>query len=150
MEQTRLWPSKRQWCEISIIHGGVRVVGSWDTFVFTLLKLSPYKFLLGSPINLKEIQWFTCYIVPLSKFISYNLNKCLPLIRLLRKKYQPQWMDDSENAFQQLKHYLSSPPPMSYQEIGEELNLYLVSFTILQCESLFKGPMHNHNLASQC
>lgn len=61
----------------------------------------------------------------LIRFINKASDKCRPFFQLLRKGSKFQWTPDCDQALQQLKHYLSSPPLLSTPTHGEALYLYL-------------------------
>ena len=51
------------------------------------------------------------------------MDKYLPFFRTLKKSFE--WTDECQQAFENLKVYLSSPPLLSLSRPGEELYLYL-------------------------
>ena len=60
------------------------------------------------------------------------MDKCLPIFKILRKNQAFQWINESEEVFQQLNEYLSSPPLLTVPTMGEELIVYLfVSLTAI-------------------
>ena len=59
----------------------------------------------------------------LNRFVSRETDKCLPFFRKLKKSFE--WMDKCQQAFEELKAYLSTPPLLSPSQPGEELFLYL-------------------------
>ena len=77
---------------------------------------------MTSPKTVKEVQKLTRMIAALNRFISKETNKCLPFFKTLKQAFT--WMEECEKAFQELKHYLSSPPLLSPSKDGEELYLY--------------------------
>ncbi|KAH7857720.1 hypothetical protein Vadar_015844 [Vaccinium darrowii] len=62
----------------------------------------------------------------LNRFIKKSSNRCRPFFQLLKKREGYEWGAEQEQAFQELKSYLSSPPLLSTPEAGERLILYLV------------------------
>ena len=50
-------------------------------------------------------------------------DKCLSFFRMLKKSFE--WMAEYQQAFEDLKAYLSSPPLLSPSKSGKELFLYL-------------------------
>ena len=56
--------------------------------------------------------------------MSRATDKCLPFFRKLKKSFE--WTVECQQAFEELKAYLSSPPLLSPSQPGEELFLYLV------------------------
>ena len=59
----------------------------------------------------------------LNRFVSRETDKCLPFFFTLKKSFK--WMVECQQAFEDLKAYLSSPPLLSPSKPGEELFLYL-------------------------
>ena len=59
----------------------------------------------------------------MNRFVSRATDKCLPFFRTLKKSFE--WTDECQQAFEELKAYLSAPPLLSPSEPGEELFLYL-------------------------
>ena len=59
----------------------------------------------------------------LNRFVSRATDKCLPFFRILKKSFE--WLDECQQAFENLKVYLSSLPLLSPSRPGEELYLYL-------------------------
>jgi hypothetical protein len=66
-------------------------------------------------------------LAALSRFISRLAERSLPFFKLLRKSGPFVWTDDVEEAFQELKRYLTSPPIMVAPELGEPLLLYIAA-----------------------
>ena len=64
---------------------------------------------MPSPSSIKEVQRLTGRIVALSRFVSRSNDKCRPFFQILKKVFQ--WDARCEEAFIELKTYLSSPPP---------------------------------------
>ena len=56
--------------------------------------------------------------------MSRATDKCLPFFCILKKSFQ--WTTECQQAFEDLKAYLSSLPLLSPSKPGEELFLYLV------------------------
>ena len=82
------------------------------------------------PKNGKEVQSLNDKVATLNRFVSKVTDKCLPFFRTLKKSFE--WMAECQQAFEDLKAYLSSPPLLSPSKPGEELFLYLaVSLTAI-------------------
>jgi hypothetical protein len=62
----------------------------------------------------------------LNRFISRSTDKCLPFFKILRKAFE--WSDECEEAFFQLKKYLTSSHLLSRTIPGKVLYLYLAVF----------------------
>jgi hypothetical protein len=63
----------------------------------------------------------------LSRFIFRLAEQALPFFKVLRKSGPFIWTDKAEEAFQELKRYLTSPPVMVAPEPGEPLLLYIAA-----------------------
>lgn len=85
---------------------------------------------LPSPENTREFQILTGIIAALNRFISRSTDKCLPLYQLLRGSKRSEWDEKCEEAFKQLKEYLSMPPIMANPEEGETMYLYISVFSL--------------------
>src|SRR5690606_36710946 len=64
---------------------------------------------LPSPRNRKEVPRLTGRTAALNRFISRSTDKCLPFYELLRGNKKFVWNEDCEEAFGQLKQYLTTP-----------------------------------------
>ena len=76
------------------------------------------------PKNGKDVQSLNDKVAALNRFVSRATDKCLPFFRTLKKSFK--WMAKCQQAFENLKAYLSSPPLLSPSKPEEELFLYLV------------------------
>ena len=76
------------------------------------------------PRNVKEVQSLNGKVAALNRFVSRATDKLLPFFRTLKKSFE--WMAECQQAFEELKAYLSSPLLLSPSQPGEELFLYLV------------------------
>ena len=77
-----------------------------------------------SPRNVKEVRSLNGKVVVLNRFVSRARDKCLPFFHTLKKSFE--WTAEYQQAFKDLKAYLSYPPLLSPSKPGEELFLYLV------------------------
>ena len=73
--------------------------------------------------NVKEVQSLNGKIAVLNRFVSRATDKCLPFFRMFKKSFE--WTAECQQAFEELKAYLSGPPLLSPSQSGEELFLYL-------------------------
>ena len=78
---------------------------------------------LAPPKTIKEVQSLNGKIAALNRFVSRATDKCLPFFRTLKKSFE--WTDECQQAFKNLKAYLSSPPLLNPSRPGEELYLSL-------------------------
>ena len=101
---------------------------------------------MAPPKNIKEVQSFNGKVVALNRFMSRAMDKCLPFFCTLKKSFE--WTAKCQQAFENLKTYLSSPPLLSPSKLGEELFLYLVvspiavSATLVRKEDRVQKPVY--------
>ena len=89
---------------------------------------------LPSPKNTREVQRLTGRITALNRFISRSTDMCLPFFEILRGNKRFIWDEKCEEAFNQLKHYLTTPPVLSKSEVGDTLSLYIaVTSSAVSC-----------------
>jgi dsDNA-binding SOS-regulon protein len=81
------------------------------------------------PAHIKDVQKLIVCLVVLSQFISRLVERALPFFKLLRKSGPFVWTDGAEEAFQELKRYLTSSPVMVALEPAEPLLLYIAATT---------------------
>ena len=85
---------------------------------------------LAPPKTIKEVQSLNDKAATLNRFILKVTDKCLPFFCTLKKLFK--WMTECQQAFEDLKTYLSSRPLLSSSKLGEELFLYLaISLTVV-------------------
>jgi hypothetical protein len=78
--------------------------------------------LLESLCNIQKL--IGCLAV-LSKFFSRLGIRGLPFFKLLKKQDKFQWTKEAQEAFKDLKRYLTSPPTLVAPEPHEILQLYI-------------------------
>ena len=76
------------------------------------------------PRNVKKVQSLNGKLAALNRFVSRATDKCLPFFRTLKESFE--WTLECQQAFKELKSYLSASPLLSLSQSGEELFLYLV------------------------
>ena len=91
---------------------------------------------LTPPKNIKEVQSLNDKIATLNRFVLRTTNKCLPFFCTLKKSFE--WTTECQQAFEDLKAYLSSPPLLSPSKLGEELLLYLAISLVTVSAALIK------------
>ncbi|KAL0716302.1 hypothetical protein Bca4012_065624 [Brassica carinata] len=82
-----------------------------------------------SPKTKKEVQRLTGRVAALNRFISRSTEKCLPFYDTFKGNKKFEWTEECEKAFQQLKHYLATPPVLAKPVEGEPLFLYIAVST---------------------
>ena len=101
---------------------------------------------LAPPKMVKEVQNLNGKIAALNRFVSRATDNCLPFFRTLKRSFE--WTDECQQAFENLKVYLSSPSLLSSSRPGEELYLYLavmqaaVSATLVKEEDGSQRPVY--------
>jgi hypothetical protein len=65
----------------------------------------------------------------LSRFISRLAERALPFFKLMRGSSPFTWTEEAEQAFQEMKQYLTSLPVLVAPDPGEALFLYLAATT---------------------
>ena len=83
---------------------------------------------LPSHKNSREVQRLTGRIAALNRFISRSTDKCLPFYDLLRGNKKFIWNERCEEAFEQLKRYLTTPPVLAKPDKGDTLYLYIAVY----------------------
>ena len=73
--------------------------------------------------NIKEVQSLNGKVAALNRFVSRKTDKYLPFFHILKKSFE--WTAECQQAFEDLKANLSSPPLLSPSKLGEELFFYL-------------------------
>ena len=76
---------------------------------------------MAPPKNVKEVQSLNGKVPALNMFILRATDKCLPFFLTLKKSFE--WTTECQQALEELKAYLSSPPLLSPSQPGEELFL---------------------------
>jgi len=81
---------------------------------------------MKSPTSVKEVQSLTGRLAALNRFLSRSTDRCKPLFQAIKKAGGTfEWTQSCEEAFQDLKKYLSSPPLLSKPKKDETLYVYL-------------------------
>jgi len=83
---------------------------------------------MRSPISVKEVQQLTGRLAALSRFLSYAGDKAFSFFASIKKKEKFEWTTECEDAFQQIKIFLSSPPILHRPNKDIILYLYLAIF----------------------
>ncbi|XP_023752848.1 uncharacterized protein LOC111901196 [Lactuca sativa] len=80
---------------------------------------------LKSPPSIKDIQRLTGRVAALNRFISRSPERCKPFYDIFKKNKIFKWTQEHEDAYQELKKHLSSPPLSVKLLDGEPILLYL-------------------------
>jgi hypothetical protein len=84
---------------------------------------------MGAPATIEDVQKLTGYMAALNRFISRLGERGLPFFKLLKRQDKFQWTEEAEQALQDLKHHLQSPPVLIAPLPGEDLLLYIAATT---------------------
>ena len=107
--------------------------------IWAIIEMTP-------PKNVKEVQNLNGKVAALNNFVSRAMGKCLPFFRTLKKSFE--WMVECQQAFEELKVYLSSLPLLIPSKSKEELFLYLavslaaVSAVLVREEERVQKPVY--------
>ncbi|CAL9012268.1 unnamed protein product, partial [Prunus brigantina] len=95
---------------------------------------------METPKTQKDIQSLIGRVAALTRFISKATDKCVPFFKALKGgKHQIAWTPECDQAFQNLKNYMSKAPLLSKPLPGEVLLLYLsVSVTAISSKLIRK------------
>ena len=67
--------------------------------------------------NMKEVQSLNGKVTALNRFVSRATDKCLPFFHTLKKSFE--WTAEGQQAFENLKAFLSSPLLLSPSKLGK-------------------------------
>jgi hypothetical protein len=73
------------------------------------------------PARLKDVQRLTGSLAALSRFISRLPERALPFFKLMRGSGPFAWTEEAQQAFQEMKQYLTSLPVLVALDPGETL-----------------------------
>ncbi|XP_073119762.1 uncharacterized protein [Henckelia pumila] len=80
---------------------------------------------MNPPKSVKGIQELTGRLAALNRFISRSADKGLPFFKMLRSGKGFQWTEECQQAFDELKVHLTSPPLLVKPNEGDTLLIYL-------------------------
>src|SRR5438034_7209539 len=84
-------------------------------------------FRMNSPTALKDVQKLTGCMAALSHFISRLGEWAMPFYKLLKKQDKFQWTPVAQQAFDELRKFLTNPPVLVPPMHEEPLLLYIAS-----------------------
>src|SRR5438876_9674948 len=64
---------------------------------------------MNSPTKLKDVQKLTGCMAALSRFVSRLEEQAMPFYKLLKKQDRFQWIPEAQQAFDELKKFLTNP-----------------------------------------
>lgn len=103
---------------------------------------------MRSPNNVREVQRLNDRMVALSRFLSASGNKRYPYFQCLRKNDHFIWSAKCEEAFRNLKEYITNPPTLSKPTPKLPIRLYFlitnraISVVILKDRRKTKKPIY--------
>ncbi|XP_038972181.1 uncharacterized protein LOC120104693 [Phoenix dactylifera] len=103
------------------------------------------------PKTVKEVQRLTGRIAALGRFVSRSAERCLPFFRILKRPKDFLWSEECQQAFEELRCLLASPPLLTKPQQGELLYLYLavspvaVSSVLVREENKLQKPVYYAN-----
>jgi hypothetical protein len=74
---------------------------------------------------IKDVKKLTGRMVALNRFISRLGERGLPFFKLIKLHDKFKWTKEANQALQDLKHHLQSPPIITAPQPGENLLLYI-------------------------
>jgi hypothetical protein len=84
---------------------------------------------MEAPATIKDVQKLTGCMAALNRFISRLGERGLSFFKLLKHQDKFQWMEEAEQALQDLKQHLQSPPVLTAPLPGEDPLLYIAATT---------------------
>ena len=91
-----------------------------------------------APSSKKEIQRLTGRLAALGRFISRFIDRLKPFFTTLRGASRAEWDEECDQAFIEIKQYLTEPPILASSKVGDTLYLYLPASNIAISAALFK------------
>jgi hypothetical protein len=83
------------------------------------------------PESLHDVQKLMGCMAALSRFISRLDVRGLPFFKHLKEQDKFQWTQEAQEAFEDLKKYLTTPPTLVALEPHENLQLYISAISIV-------------------
>ena len=91
-----------------------------------------------APSSKKGIQQLTGRLATLGSFISRFMDRLKPFFATLRGANRAEWNEEYDQAFMEIKQYLTKPLILMSSETGDALYLYLAASNITVSATLFK------------
>ncbi|KAG9447824.1 hypothetical protein H6P81_013952 [Aristolochia fimbriata] len=82
---------------------------------------------MPAPRNVSELKSFQGHLAYIRRFISNLARRCQPFSRLLKKETPFEWDESCQNAFNNIKAYLTKPPVLVAPTVGRPLLLYIAA-----------------------
>jgi hypothetical protein len=105
---------------------------------------------MNRPTGKKDVMKLTGMMAALGRFISKLREKCLPFFKLLKKSDRFKWMDETDQALEELKNLLTTPPVMVPPAPKETLLLYISASTqVVSAVLVAERPEEGHQYPIQ-
>ena len=95
-----------------------------------------------TPTTRKGVQRLTGRLAALGRFISRFTDRLKPFFTILKGAKQTGWDTECDQAFIEIKQYLTKPPILGSPETGEMLYLYISISNVSISATLFKEDEH--------
>jgi hypothetical protein len=105
---------------------------------------------MNRPTGKKYVMKLTGMMAALCRFISKLGEKGLPFFKLLKKSDKFEWTDEADQALEELKTFLTTPPIMVPLAPKETLLLYISAPTqVVSAVLVAKRPEEGHQYPIQ-
>jgi hypothetical protein len=105
---------------------------------------------MNRPTGKKDVMKLTAMIAALGHFISKLGEKGLPFFKLLKKSDKFKWTDEADQALEELKTFLTTPPVMVPPAPKETLLLYISASTqVVSAVLVAERPEEGHQYPVQ-
>jgi hypothetical protein len=101
--------------------------------------------MMNRPTGKKDVMKLTGMMVALGRFIGKHGEKGLPLFKLLKMSDKFEWTDKVDQALEELKTFLTTPPIMVPSTPRETLLLYISASTqVVRAVVVAERPEEGH------
>lgn len=98
------------------------------------------------PTNRKQVQRLTGRLAALSRFIARSAERGLPFSRVLRDSDLFQWGPEQQQAFDELKKYLTKLTTLTKPSVGAVLLIYLAASPTTVSAVLVEDKKHGNKM----
>jgi hypothetical protein len=105
---------------------------------------------MNRPTRKKDVMKLTGMMATLGRFISKLGEKGMPFCKLLKKSYKFEWTDEVDQALEELKTFLTTPPIMVPTAPKETMLLYISASTqVVSAVLVAERPREGHQYPIQ-